>query len=232
MRAMNRALDRGPRSLRTRRRFDWLVSKINPRHGFVCGRKGHHIIGTPVSRIGPHSAKWHVLAQSGPILLCAGSDSGPLTEPRPLTGTAPLEGRGTDGDPYRRALTGGPDSWKQQCDEFTSGAFDNCVMRFPERSLTGLFASEKPLPAYSCPTLTFNFTGKVIRKWLLESSSEFNPFGTAIPGGVEVRGLWAIGVTIPHDDEVGTLQGDSSATHWLTGTDKYQVVLHCIIDTQ
>ncbi len=236
IRAMNSAVNRGPGRLRTRRRFAWFVSKANPRLGFVCGRKRGHVIGTPVRRPGPRSARWRVFARSGAILLCPGSIRGPFSAPRRLTGDAPVEGKGTDSDPFRRELTGGIDSWKKQCDEFKEhypyGSFALCLMAFPSRPLTGFWDGEQPLPAYACPLLhPNNHTGD---GWHLENA-DYAPGGTALPLGVEVRGLGPIGVYIPYptDKQQGenqTSQRDSSATSWSTGTHSYQVVLHCIGD--
>jgi hypothetical protein len=235
MRAMNLAVNRGPGRLRTRRRFDWFVSKANPRFGFVCGRKRGHVIGTPVRRPGVHGARWRVFAQSGAILLCPGSLELRVSEPRPLTGDAPVEGDGTDSHPFRRELTGGIDSWKKQCDEFKEhdpyGNFATCLMAFPQRSLSGFLTAEKPVPAYACPSLDPNPN---VRRggWSLENA-DYVPALTDVPLGVEVRGLGPVGIFIPNPSEQGehqTSRQDSSATSWLTGTHSYQIVLHCTYD--
>jgi hypothetical protein len=234
MRAMNQAVNRGPGRLRTGRRFAWFVGKANPRFGFVCGRKRGHVIGTAVRRAGPRSARWRVFSQSGAVLLCPGAVQPLSSEPRPLTGQADVEGKGTDSDPFRRELTGGIDSWKKECDVFREhdpyGDFASCVMAFPSRPLTGFFDGDQPLPAYGCPSLHPNsHTGG---GWYLENES-FAPAGTKIPYGVEVRGLGPVGVYIPYPNGVAesqTSQKDSSATSWSTGTHSYQIVLHCTGD--
>jgi hypothetical protein len=241
MRAMNRAVNRGPAGLRTVDRFDWFVGRADPRLGFVCGNHRGHIIGTPVHRAGSHSAGWHVLAESGPILLCSGSVTGPLSEPRPLTGTAPVAGSGINGDPYVRELTGDIDNWKNECDQFTAKADPvaekdswtvECVMAFPERSLDG-FWSHQQVPAYKCPSVGPNpVKGYPDDPWQLVRE-DYVPFGTAVPPGVEVRGLGPIGVAIPVPDRstrgqrYQTKRDSSSATNWTFEKQSYQVVLHC-----
>jgi hypothetical protein len=242
VRTMNRAVNRAPAHLRTVHRFGWFVGKADPSFGFVCGYDRDHVIGTPVRRASPHGAGWQVFAESGPIRLCPGSATRPVSEPLPPTGAAPVTGSGTDSDPYRRELTGDIDNWKRECDQFSAEPSKSkqpddwqvsCVMAFPERSLDGFFASEHPVPAYKCPKLGPNpYEHYPNRAWALDGKN-YNPFGTTVPTGVEVRGLGPIGIYIPEPSELApgpifqTKQVDSSATNWLGGMRKYQVVLHC-----
>jgi hypothetical protein len=108
----------------------------------------------------------------------------------------------------------------------------DCPVTFPARTLRGLWANES-VPAYQCP---FEFP------FLL--SQNYAPWGTSLPPGLEVRGLGPIGVAIvgwrsifTDDGKTTSLAGTfrnkafgGSATSWSTGTNPYQVVLHCTSD--
>jgi Ca2+-binding RTX toxin-like protein len=125
----------------------------------------------------------------------------------------PVSGDGSHDSPYVAA-----------CDDESQ---DPCVISaFAARSLSGLWANEF-VPAYKCPTS---------HPYLY--AHNYAPFGTSLIGGVEVVGLGPIGVSITgfmsidllHEFRVtGTDTGtfNSSATNWTTGTNSYQVKLHC-----
>jgi hypothetical protein len=104
---------------------------------------------------------------------------------------------------------------------------DCTVSSFAARTLKGWWANEF-VPAYQCPP------GRSL------SVTDYAPFGTKLPNGVQVRGLGPIGVLIqytlnqrPRPDRVktvpvGTATGPgSSATNWSTGSNSYRVILHC-----
>jgi hypothetical protein len=122
----------------------------------------------------------------------------------------PVSGDGSNGNPYIA-----------ECDD-GSGVFCS-VSSFASRSLSGLWKNEY-VPAYECPTS---------HPWL--HNQNFAPGGTALPLGVEVRGLGPIAVSITGVSTTtdsfanGTATGfpNSSATSWSLGTNAYQVVLHC-----
>jgi RTX calcium-binding nonapeptide repeat (4 copies) len=130
-----------------------------------------------------------------------------------LRQTQAVSGNGTHDNPYIAA-----------CDNETK---DPCVISaFAARSLSGLWANEF-VPAYKCPTS---------HPYLYDH--EYGPFGSALLGGVEVSGLGPIGVSITGFFSVDLLDVfritgadtgtfNSSATNWTTGTNSYQVKLHC-----
>ena len=104
---------------------------------------------------------------------------------------------------------------------------------FAARSLSGLWANEY-VPAYKCPPS---------HPYLY--NQKYNPQGTVLPPGVGVLGLGPIGMNITgvKTEQVaefdatwmytyGTLTGglNSSATNWTTGTNSYQLQLHCTSD--
>lgn len=106
---------------------------------------------------------------------------------------------------------------------------------FPSRSLTGLWANEY-VPAYQCPPS---------HPYLY--NQRYAPAGTSLVHGVSVLGLGPIGMSITgfktkdvtsngitSSYEIGTDTGfpNSSATNWETGTNSYQIQLHCTSDTQ
>ena len=106
---------------------------------------------------------------------------------------------------------------------------------FLPRSLIGLWSNEY-VPSYKCPPS---------HPYLYDES--YHPAGTALPHGVGVLGLGPIGVSITgiRTTDVttslditsiyttGTYTGvpNSSATNWTTGTNSYQLQLHCTSDT-
>jgi RTX calcium-binding nonapeptide repeat (4 copies) len=108
------------------------------------------------------------------------------------------------------------------------GLVDCTASSFAARTLRGWLANEY-VPAYQCPS---------DHPYLFNDS--YNPFGTALPAGVEVLGLGPIGVSILGVNTaadvpwaIGTFTGFgiSSATNWKGGDQSYQVVLHCTSDT-
>ena len=83
------------------------------------------------------------------------------------------------------------------------------------------------MPAYKCPTS---------HPYLYDH--KYAPSGTHLLGGVEVSGLGPVGVSVTGFFSVdlatvwritGADTGwpNSSATNWTTGTNSYQVKLHC-----
>ena len=87
------------------------------------------------------------------------------------------------------------------------------------------------MPAYKCP---------VSHPYLYNQS--YAPQDTVLPPGVGVLGLGPIGMNISGEETrqdvefdatrvyaLGTLTGglNSSATNWTTGTNSYQLQLHC-----
>ena len=123
-----------------------------------------------------------------------------------------VSGAGTHDNPYTAA-----------CDAET----DPCVISaFAARSLTGVWANEY-VPAYKCPTS---------HPYLYDK--KYAPSGSHLLGGIEVSGLGPIGVSITGFfsvdlDTVWRITGadtgwpNSSATSWASGTNSYQVKLHC-----
>jgi RTX calcium-binding nonapeptide repeat (4 copies) len=112
----------------------------------------------------------------------------------------------------------------------------NCTTPlFAARSLSGLWANEY-VPAYKCPPS---------HPYLYDES--YAPAGTSLPHGVGVLGLGPIGMSITgfKTTKVTTSDGitsgyttgtdtgfpNSSATNWTTGTNSYQVQLHCTSST-
>jgi hypothetical protein len=104
---------------------------------------------------------------------------------------------------------------------------------FPRRVLNGFWTNEY-VPAYKCPPS---------HPYLFRQ--DYAPFGTALPRGVEVRGLRSgeLGVSITGMSTIkvegrdgryptGALTGpgQSSATSWKFGEAIYQVLLHCTSD--
>ena len=106
---------------------------------------------------------------------------------------------------------------------------------FAARSLSGLWANEY-VPAYQCPPS---------HPYLYDE--RYAPAGTSLPQGVGVLGLGPIGMSITGIKTkrvttsdgitsiylIGTDTGfpNSSATNWGTGTNSYQLQLHCTNDT-
>jgi hypothetical protein len=106
---------------------------------------------------------------------------------------------------------------------------------FAARSLSGLWANEY-VPAYQCPPS---------HPYLYHE--RYAPAGTSLLQGVGVLGLGPIGMSITgiKTKDVMTSDGvtsiyligtdtgfpNSSATNWETGTNSYQVQLHCTNDT-
>jgi hypothetical protein len=68
-------------------------------------------------------------------------------------------------------------------------------------------------------------------------NTDYVPFGTSVPFGVEIAGLGAIGVSIQEtlSDTNGYVTGtgtvNASATNWTFNTDTYTVYLHCTDNT-
>lgn len=129
----------------------------------------------------------------------------------PVAHPAAVSGDGSNSNPYTEI---GTCSW----------SVNSCTVSFDSRTLSGLWTNEQ-VPAYACPAPD-SFL----------SATDFAPFGTTVPGGVEVNGLGPIGIYIPRTRDVpsnlgytpgGTLRDSSSATNWTIGSASYQVVLHC-----
>jgi RTX calcium-binding nonapeptide repeat (4 copies) len=115
-----------------------------------------------------------------------------------------------------------------------TGLVDCDIGPFPRRTLDGFWANEY-VPAYKCPPSN---------PYLFRQ--DYAPFGTALPQGVEVRGLRSgeVGVSITGRSTIkvegrdgryptGSLTGpgQSSATNWkFVGEGIYQVILHCTSD--
>jgi hypothetical protein len=115
-----------------------------------------------------------------------------------------------------------------------TGLVDCDIGPFPRRTLERFWSNEY-VPAYKCPST---------HPYLFRQ--DYAPFGTALPQGVEVRGLRSgeVGVSITGISTIklegrdgryptGTLTGpgQSSATNWkFVGEGIYQVVLHCTSD--
>ena len=124
-----------------------------------------------------------------------------------------VSGAGTHDSPYTAA-----------CDDETQNPC--LISAFAARSLTGFWTNEY-VPAYKCPTS---------HPYLYKN--EYGPAGSDLLGGVEVSGLGPVGVSITGFfsvdlDTVWRITGadtgftNSSATNWTTGTNSYQVKLHC-----
>jgi hypothetical protein len=100
---------------------------------------------------------------------------------------------------------------------------DCTVSSFAARTLKGWWANET-VPAYQCPS------GRTL------SHTDYAPFGTKLPNGVQVRGLGPIGIVIYYTLKVGRGRSQQSvgtddylagATNWTTGSNSYRVILHC-----
>ena len=125
----------------------------------------------------------------------------------------PVSGTGTHDDPYIAS-----------CDNETDNPC--LISAFAARSLSGFWANEF-VPAYKCPTS---------HPYLYDKN--YAPAGTALIKGVEVAGLGPIGVSITgffsvdlttvfRVTGIDTGTFNSSATNWTSGTNSYQVKLHC-----
>jgi hypothetical protein len=101
----------------------------------------------------------------------------------------------------------------------------DCKIQLWSESFTGLW-THAGVPAMQCPAS---------HPWA--NNTDYVPFGTSVPLGVEIAGLGPIGVSI---QEVlsgsggfasGTGTVNASATNWTTGTATYTVYLHCTDNT-
>ena len=97
----------------------------------------------------------------------------------------------------------------------------DCEIELWESSLSGLWTHQQ-VPALQCPAS---------HPWITDT--DYAPFGTIVPLGVDVTGLGPIGIYIPlildsADYSAGTKTEQAVATNWtLTGTNTYAVNLHC-----
>jgi hypothetical protein len=140
---------------------------------------------------------------------------------------------------YRRVPSGHPSAHAAQA---TSGAgidtspftaecnppepsTTDCKIQLWSASFTGLW-THAGVPAMQCPAS---------HPWA--NHTDYVPFGTSVPFGVEIAGLGPIGVSIqetlsdPDGYVTGTGTAKASATNWTTGTATYTVYLHCTDNT-
>jgi Ca2+-binding RTX toxin-like protein len=219
-----------------------------PGHNRIVDRQGPTVVVA-----GPGRNHIDVADGSGDRVLCAAGsinrivvDRGDRLQPRcrnraastvlyrrPPSGAPPAEapaahaaqsvsGDGSSGNPYVAECTAPQDV---VC----------TTPLFAARSLSGLWANEY-VPAYQCPPS---------HPYLYDH--RYAPAGTSLLQGVGVLGLGPIGMSITgiKTKDVTTSNGvtsiyligtdtgvpNSSATNWETGTNSYQVQLHCTNDT-
>jgi hypothetical protein len=147
-----------------------------------------------------------------------------------------LAGRPQAGPPAHAAqrVTGDGSNDKPYIMACSNSSLVDCdIGPFPRRTLNGFWSNEF-VPAYKCPP---------DQPYLFRQ--DYAPFGTALPQGVQVRGLVSgeLGVSITGISTIkvegrdgryptGALTGpgQSSATSWKFGEVFYQVVLHCTSD--
>lgn len=130
----------------------------------------------------------------------------------PAAHAAQTTGSGTNADPY-----------SAECDPVEPIDVDCETSEVWSESLTGLW-THAYVPAVQCPAS---------HPWL--TNTNYVPWGTVVPNGIEIAGLGPIGVSISGDNRdsndftIGTLTGGdySSVTNWTGGTNTYTIYLHC-----
>jgi hypothetical protein len=124
------------------------------------------------------------------------------------------------GGPSARAAQTDASPLTAECNPVEPPATD-CKVQLWQQSLTNLW-THAAVPALQCPAS---------HPWL--NNTDYVPFGTSVPFGVEIGGLGPIGVSIQGtlSDSAGYVTGTriegSVATNWTTGTATYTVYLHC-----
>jgi hypothetical protein len=122
-------------------------------------------------------------------------------------------GSGTDASPFTA-----------ECNPPEPSTTD-CKIQLWSESLSKLW-THAGVPAMQCPAS---------HPWL--NNTDYVPFGTSVPFGVEIGGLGPTGVSIQEtltDSGVfatGTGTVNASATNWTNGTNTYTVYLHCTDNT-
>jgi hypothetical protein len=122
-------------------------------------------------------------------------------------------GSGTDASPFTA-----------ECNPVEPSTTD-CKVQLWQQSLSKLW-THAAVPALQCPAS---------HPWA--NNTDYAPFGTSVPFGVEIAGLGPIGVSIQGtlSDSDGYVTGTriegSSATNWTDGTNTYTVYLHCTDNT-
>jgi hypothetical protein len=130
----------------------------------------------------------------------------------PAAHAAQTSGTGSNTDPY-----------SAECDPVEPIDVDCETSEVWSESLTGLW-THAYVPAVQCPAS---------HPWL--TNTNYVPWGTVVPNGIEIAGLGPIGVSISGDNRdsndytIGTLTGGdySSVTNWTGGTNTYTIYLHC-----
>ena len=137
-----------------------------------------------------------------------------LPSGRPTARAAQTSGPpGSDGNPYTA-----------ECNPQEPPLTD-CKVEVWQQSLSGLW-THAAVPALQCPAS---------HPWTVNSN--YAPFGTTVPDGVDVAGLGPIGISIIHPltDQnkffTGSETEDSSVTNWTLGTNTYTIYLHCTHNT-
>jgi hypothetical protein len=132
--------------------------------------------------------------------------------------------RPASGRPSARAAQTDSSPLTAECSPPEPSSTD-CKIELWDASLSGLWTHQQ-VPALQCPAS---------HPWI--NDTDYAPFATVVPLGVEVAGLGPIGIYIPGildsgDYSAGTKTEGAVATNWtVTGTNTYTVYLHCTDNT-